>query len=183
MTKHLRISLDDIDHRALLELQARYHFATAHEALRFALRVCTLSPSPHLHTRPGQGSEERQRAQGEVQQFAEQVVDDAQSPLFVVRAALELLSSRLPSDGDAKTKKLLAAGMTGVQQLQVAMDKLRAAVRGGTQEQPAKLRGKATHQQSQRRAAPPPGARSRNTRAALAVRRATSSRKSRRRKL
>jgi hypothetical protein len=182
MTKSMRIALDDTDHRALRELQARYHFATAHEALRFALRVCALSRSPHPYATPGPEPEEPQRTQREGRPFAEQVVHDAQSPLFVVRTALELLSSRLAADGDAKTKKLLAAGVAGVQQLQVAMDKLRAAVRGGTQEQPAKLRGKATDQQSQRRAAPPPGARSRNTRAALASRRATSSRKSRRRK-
>jgi hypothetical protein len=181
MTKHLRISLDDIDHRALLELQARYHFATAHEALRFALRVCALSQSPHPYATPGQEPAERQQPQRELQQFVEQVVHDAQSPLFVVRTALELLSSRLPGDVDAKTKKLLAAGVAGVQQLQVAMDKLRASERGSAQEQPAKLGGKATGQQSQRRAAPPPGARSRNTRAALAAKRATSSRKSRRR--
>jgi hypothetical protein len=183
MTKSMRIALDDTDHRALLELQARYHFATAHEALRFALRVCALSRSPPPYATPGPEPEEPQRTQRKVRQFAEQVVHDAQSPLFVVRIALELLSSRLSGDVDAKTKKLLAAGMTGVQQLQVAMDKLRASERGSAQEHPAKLGGKATGQQSRRRAAPPPGARSRNTRAALAVRRATSSRKSRRRKL
>jgi light-regulated signal transduction histidine kinase (bacteriophytochrome) len=178
MPKHLKISLDDTDHRALLELQARYHFATAHEALRFALRVCALSRSPHPYAPPGQEPEESQHDQREVQQFAEQVVHDAQSPLFVVRAALELLSSRLSGDGEAKTKKLLAAGVTGVQQLQVAMDKLRAAARGSAQEQPAKLKGKATGQQPQRHAAP--RARANNTRSTMATRRGPSSRGSRR---
>ena len=179
MTKHLKISLDDTDHRALLELQARYHFATAHEALRFALRVCALSQSPHPYATPGQEPAERQQPQRELQQFAEQIVHDAQSPLFVVRTALELLSSRLPGGVDAKTKKLLAAGVAGVQQLQVAMDKLRAGAWSSAQEQPSKLKGRATGRQSQRRAAPPLGARPSDTRAALAAKRERSSRRSR----
>jgi hypothetical protein len=175
----MRIALDDTDHRALLELQARYHFATAHEALRFALRVCALSRSPPPYATPGPEPEEPQRTQREARPVAEQVVHDVQSPLFVVRTALELLSSRLPADGDAKTKKLLAAGVIGVQQLQVAMDKLRGAVGGSAQEQPAKLKGGIAGQRAQGRAAPPPGARPSDTRAALAARRGGSSRSSR----
>jgi hypothetical protein len=107
---------------------------------------------------------------------AEQGVHNVQSPLFVVRTALELLSSRLAGDVETETKKLLAAGVTGVQQLQAAMDKLRASMQGSVQEQPSKLKGRAAGQQSQRRASSSPRARSRAPRSAPAAKRGTSSR-------
>jgi hypothetical protein len=178
MPKRTRITLDDTEYRALLALQARYQLATAHEALCFALRVWALSPAQRPHALPAQELKTLRRAESQLQQFAERVLHDVQGPLFVVRTALELLSSCPPAEWDAETKKWIDSGVAGVQQLQAVLDKLWASTWGSRQEQSSQLGGRAAGSHAQRRASP--GARANNTRSTMATRRGPSSRGSRR---
>ena len=168
--KHTSILLDDQDQQMLLALQARYHLATAHEALRFALQACMLSPAQYPYATPPQDLKEPQRAERELQQLAERVVHDLQGRLFVVRTALELLSSCPPFGVRTKAKKWIASGMAGVQQLQAVIDQLQASALLSAQESPLTLRGSTAGRHSQRRASLAPGARS----AVAAIREASS---------
>jgi len=180
MTKRTSIFLDETDHRALRALQARYQLATAHEALRFALRAWDGLPAQRLDTTHLQELEEPPSAKRKRQQFAERVVHDLQGPLFVVRTVLELLSSCPPDDRKAKSKKLLESGMAGMRLLQAVMDQLRASTQGSAQESSSLHWHSKASQQSQRCASP--CTRSSGPRAALAAKRRASSRSSHRKK-
>src|SRR5262245_5052955 len=98
--KRTIVSLDDTAQQALLTLQARYKFATASDILRFALQSCDLSTAQCTNATHAQELKELRRATVKLQQFADRALRDLQEPLFVLTAALELLSGRMQKTQD-----------------------------------------------------------------------------------
>jgi light-regulated signal transduction histidine kinase (bacteriophytochrome) len=123
------VSLDETAQHALLTLQARYKLATASDVLRFALQTCDLSPAQRTNSTHAQELKELRRANIKLQQFADRALRDLQEPLFVVAAALELLSSHVQQTQDVKAKKFLSHAAKGVRQLRTVMKQLRASSR------------------------------------------------------
>ena len=122
--KRTMVSLKERDQQALLALQARYHLATASDALRFALRTCDLSPAQRPAPECVQEGEGLCATTVRLEQFTEQAVRDLRESLSVVMFALELLSTGSPEALDVEARQFLSYALKGVQQMQAVLSKL-----------------------------------------------------------